>query len=63
MLGLVQLTLDQSAWALWSAPAGAIALGASYVMSQIGQRFAAEQTRHLTALVEDALGTEIGDAR
>jgi len=57
MMALAQLTLGQSPWALWTVLGGALALGATYLVSQAGQRFAAGQTRLLVDLVEEALDT------
>lgn len=59
MLGLAQLTLGQSPWGLWTVAGGAVLLGAMYMASQVGRRFAAEQTRLLVRFVEDALGTAV----
>ena len=59
MLALAQLTLGESAWALWSAPVGLALLGVMYGVSQLGRRLAIEQTRLLRQLVEDALQTTV----
>ncbi|MBT8485927.1 MAG: hypothetical protein HKO59_14905 [Phycisphaerales bacterium] len=58
MLGLVQLSLGQTAWGLWTVLGGTVLLAASYLASQVGRRFAAAQTRQLIALLEEALGAE-----
>ncbi|MHC4910380.1 MAG: hypothetical protein ACYTF9_11735 [Planctomycetota bacterium] len=59
MLGLAQLTLGQSAWGLWAIPVGLLLLGGLYAASQIGRRFADEQSRRLMALVEQTLETAV----
>jgi hypothetical protein len=56
MLGLVQLSLDMSPWGMWTVLGGAVALVATYLVSQAGQRLAADQTRQLMALVQETLG-------
>ncbi|MHC5114070.1 MAG: hypothetical protein ACYTGP_06540 [Planctomycetota bacterium] len=59
MTGLAQLWLEQYAWAMWTLPGGVILLAAMYFASQAGQRFAAEQSRHLVRLVEETLETTL----
>lgn len=58
MMGVSQLSLGNNAWGMWTVLGGVILLGVMYGASQIGQRLAAEQTRLLTSLVEDALGAK-----
>lgn len=59
---IVQMSLSQRPWALWIAGAGIPALGAMYLLSQLGRRRAADQTRLLMALVERALGAQDSDS-
>ena len=42
--------------------AGVIGFAVIYLVSQVGQRLAVEQTRHLITLIEDALDTRIAQA-
>ncbi|MCP3903114.1 MAG: hypothetical protein GY715_05705 [Planctomycetes bacterium] len=55
MLGLTQLFLEQYAWGLWTVPAGLLLSAGMYGVSQVGQRLAADQTRLLSELIDDAL--------
>ena len=59
MLGAAQLTLDRAPWGLWTVLAGAVGLTITYFISQAGRRLAADQTRLLIDLVEDALATKL----
>jgi hypothetical protein len=59
VFGLVQLSLDESPWALWVALICALLLVVMYALSQIGQRLARDQTEHLSRLVEEALGAPL----
>ena len=56
IFGLAQLFIDQHPSALWSLPVAALLFGVTYAVSQVGQRCAAEQTRHLMSVVENTLG-------
>jgi len=64
LFGLVQLSLDESPWALWVALVCTLLLIVMYALSQFGQRLARDQTERLSRIVEDALGAPLhtGDA-
>lgn len=55
ILGLVQRSLDESAWALWAVPIGVTMLAGMYLVSQFGRRLAVEQTRELMLVVHAGL--------
>lgn len=58
MMGFVQLGLGQSMWAFWVVLGAVIAFAGMYFTSQLGRRFAAEQSQMLGALIEGALNTK-----
>lgn len=58
MLALSQMMLNQSPWGMWAVAGGVLGLVCMYVLSQMGRRFAAEQTVQLMRLVEDACGVQ-----
>lgn len=62
VLGVSQMVIEREPWGFWIAPAGVVAMGALYGLSQLGRKLAEEQTRMLMGLVEGAMGEGTGEA-
>ena len=58
MMGFVQLGLGRSMWAFWIVLGAVVAFVGMYIVSQIGRRFAADQSQMLGSLLEGALNTK-----
>jgi hypothetical protein len=56
ILGWVQMTLGDSAWALWIFGAAVAAAIGLYVLAQFGQKLGASQTFRLHQIYESAMG-------
>ena len=56
MTGLVQWSLGLPAWGFWLVPLCGLGLLGMYMLSQLGRRFAAVQTRMLMGLIHGAVG-------
>ncbi len=59
IFGFVQMILEEQAWAFWALPIGALAAGGMYLVSQLGQRLAAEQTEGLYRLIAETFDTDV----
>lgn len=59
ILGFCQKSLGMTPWGLWIFGASLAAAAALYVMAQIGQKLAAQQTFRLHQAYEAALGTSV----
>jgi len=59
ILGLCQQSLGMKAWGLWIFGGAVGAAGGLYLMAQIGQKLAEQQTIRLHQAYESALGTSV----
>lgn len=59
VLGLSQWALDRPPWALWLLAAAAAAAAGLYLLAQVGQKLAAQQTFQLHQAYESAVGENV----